>query len=136
MSKENVDVIRRGFDHYAATGDQLWENYSDAVVVRDQQSPDQAEYRGLDGVRRWIADWSAAWDDWQIEVEEIVEAGESVLALIHHTGRGHASGLEMDSHDAMLFTLDHGKVVALDYFHDRERALAAAQAAAQAATRY
>src|SRR3954453_15843009 len=67
MSQENVDVIRRGFEHYAATGDQLWENYSDAVVERDQQSPDQAEYRGLDGVRRWIADWSAAGDDGQID---------------------------------------------------------------------
>jgi ketosteroid isomerase-like protein len=127
MSQENVDVIRRGFEHYAATGDQLWENYSDAVVVRDEESPDQSEYRGLDGVRRWIDDWSSAWDEWHIELEEIVDAGDAVLVLIHHTGRGHSSGLELDSHDGMLFTLEDGKVVGLDYFHDRERAVAAAR---------
>jgi ketosteroid isomerase-like protein len=126
MSQENLAIIKRGFEHFAATGDQLWENYSEDVVVRDHESPDQAEYVGLDGIRRWLADWSSAWDVWEIEVEQMLDAGDAVLVLIHHSARGHASGMEMDSHDGMLFTMRDGKVVALDYYTGRERALAAA----------
>ena len=130
MSQENLAILKRGFEHFAATGDQLWENYADDVVVRDHESPDQAEYIGLDGVRRWLADWSSAWDAWEIEVEEMLDAGDAVLVLIHHSARGHSSGMEMDSHDGMLFTMRNGKVVALDYYTGRERALAAAGLAA------
>jgi ketosteroid isomerase-like protein len=126
VSQENVEIIRRGFEHFATTGDQLWDNYSEDVVVRDHESPDQAEYAGFDGVRRWLDDWGAAWDEWHVEVEEILDAGDAVLALIRQTARGHASGMEMDSHDGMLFTMRDGKVVALDYYTGRERALAAA----------
>jgi ketosteroid isomerase-like protein len=126
MSQENLAIIKRGFEHYAATGDQLWENYAADVVVRDHESPDQAEYAGPDGVRRWLDDWGAAWDEWHVEIEEMLDAGDAVLVLIHHTARGHSSGMEMDSHDGILFTLRDGKVVALDYYTGRERALAAA----------
>src|SRR4051794_32778450 len=126
MSQENVEIIQRGFEHFFATGDQLWDNYADDVVVRDHESPDQDEYVGFDGFRSWLRDWGAAWDEWHVEVEEIRDAGDSVLALVHQTARGQASGVELDSHDGMLFTMRDGKVVALDYYTGRERALAAA----------
>jgi ketosteroid isomerase-like protein len=126
MSSENVEVIRQGFEVYAATGEQVWENYAADVVVRDLQSPDQAEYLGHEGLRQWIEDWSTAWDDWQIELEDLLDAGDAVLALIHHSGRGHASGISMDSHDGMLFRFRDGKVVVLEYLTGRDRALAAA----------
>jgi ketosteroid isomerase-like protein len=77
-------------------------------------------------MQEWIEDWSGAWDEWHIEIEELVDAGDAVLALIHHTARGHSSGMAMDSHDGMLFTFRNGKVVAVDYYTGRERALAAA----------
>ena len=126
MSQGNLAILQRGFEYFAETGDQLWENYSEDVVVRDHESPDQAEYVGLEGVRHWLADWSSAWDEWEIEVEEMIDAGNAVLVLIHHSARGHASGMRMDSHDGMLFTMRDGKVIALDYYTGRERALAAA----------
>src|SRR4051812_23179976 len=126
MSQENVEVIRRGFEHWEATGEQIAEDYSPELVVRDHQSPDQAEYHGLSGMRQWLDDWSAAWEAWHIDVEEILDAGDAVLVLIHHTGRGQTSGMELDSHDGMLFTFRDGKVVSLEYFTGRERALAAA----------
>jgi ketosteroid isomerase-like protein len=42
----------------------------------------------------------------------ILDAGDAILALIHHTGRGHASGISMDSHDGMLFRFRDGKALA------------------------
>jgi ketosteroid isomerase-like protein len=126
MSQENVEQIRRGFEHFSATGEPIWDEFDEAIVVRDHQSPDQGEYFGHAGWRRWIEDWSAAWTEWSIEVEEIVDAGDAVLVLIHHTAHGHSSGLDLDSHDGMLYAFREGKVVSLDYYTGRERALEAA----------
>jgi ketosteroid isomerase-like protein len=88
MSQANVELIRRGFEHFAATGEPIWDDFAETIEIRDHQSPDQEHYVGHDGWRRWIADWSAAWTDWNVDVEDIVEAGDSILVLIHHTARG------------------------------------------------
>ncbi|MFL5885576.1 MAG: nuclear transport factor 2 family protein [Thermoleophilaceae bacterium] len=126
MSEENVALIVRGYEHFAATGEPNWDTFAETIVVRDHQSPDQGEYVGHDGYQRWLDDWSAAWDEWHIEVEDVLDAGDAVLVLIHHTARGHASGMDLDSHDGMLWHIRDGKSVALDYYTGRERALAAA----------
>jgi ketosteroid isomerase-like protein len=126
MSQEDVKVIERGYEHFAATGEPIWEDFAETLEVRDHQSPDQAEYHGHDGWRQWIEDWSSAWDEWNVEIEGILDAGEAVLVLIHHTARGHSSGLDLDSHDGILYTFRAGKVAALDYYTGRERALEAA----------
>jgi len=46
MSQENVEAIRRGVEHFEATGEPIWEKMSEDVIVRDLQSPDQAEDTG------------------------------------------------------------------------------------------
>jgi ketosteroid isomerase-like protein len=127
MSQDNVEAIRRGYEHFRATGEPIWEDMAETLEVRDHQSPDQGEYFGHAGWRRWIEDWSAAWNDWNVEVEEILDAGDdSVLVLIHHTARGHSSGLDLDSHDGILYGFRDGKIVKVDYYTGRERALDAA----------
>ena len=126
MSQENVEVIRRGYEHYEATGEPIWEDFAETIEIRDHQSPDQGYYVGHEGFQRWIDDWSAAWTEWSIEVEDIVEAGDSVLVLIHHTARGSSSGLDLDSHDGILYGFRDRKVVTLDYYTGREHALEAA----------
>jgi hypothetical protein len=40
MSQENVDVIVRGYQHFAATGEPVWDDFDEALVLRDHQSPD------------------------------------------------------------------------------------------------
>ena len=77
MSKENVELIQRGLEHFAETGEPIWDDMSETLVLHDHQSPDQDEYFGHDGWRRWIEDWSTAWTEWNIEVEEVIDAGDS-----------------------------------------------------------
>ena len=125
MSQENVEVIRRGYEHFEATGEPIWDDFAESLEIRDHQSPDQGYYVGHAGFQRWIDDWSEAWTEWSIEVEDIVEVGDSVLVLIHHTARGSSTGLDLDSHDGILYGFRDGKVVTLDYYTGRENALEA-----------
>jgi hypothetical protein len=69
-----------------------------------------------------------AWEDYRAEAEDFRELdGERVLVLQRYSGRGKASGLEieqMGSMGAALFQLRGGKVTRLVLYTDRERALA------------
>jgi ketosteroid isomerase-like protein len=126
MAQENVEIIQRGYEHFEATGEPVWDDFAETVEIRDHQSPDQGLYVGHAGWRRWIEDWSAAWNEWSVEVEDILDVGDSVLVLIHHTAHGSSSGLGLDSHDGILYGFREGKVVTVDYYTGRERALEAA----------
>ena len=65
MSAENVEIIRRSFESYAATGEVEWDLIDPAVEVRDFDLPDAVGevFRGHDGYRRWVSVWSGAWKD-------------------------------------------------------------------------
>jgi ketosteroid isomerase-like protein len=72
--------------------------------------------------------WLSAWKDYRVVAEEYRELdNERVVALVHFSGRGQTSGLElrqMRSNGAILFYVRGGKVTRLVAYHDREHALA------------
>jgi hypothetical protein len=86
MSEENVEIIRRGYEHWQATGeirahpDFVWD-------VSKLGWPDQQIYLGAAGANQFNAEWADAWDGWAVEVEEYIDAGESVVAIVNQRGR-------------------------------------------------
>ena len=99
MSAENVEVIRRSFELYEATGEIPWELIDDDIEVRDFDLPDAVGevFRGHEGYARWIALWSTAWEDYALELEELVEAGDHVIATFDLRAKGKGSGVETKS---------------------------------------
>ena len=53
ISNQNVDIVRRGFEHFIATGEPPWETLDEDVVVSDHDILDAANYRGYAGLARW-----------------------------------------------------------------------------------
>jgi ketosteroid isomerase-like protein len=70
-------------------------------------------------------DWLRAWKDFRAEPEEyIVVDGERILVLVHNSGRGRTSGLELEQRSvANFFEIRDGRVTRLVLFWDRDRAL-------------
>jgi ketosteroid isomerase-like protein len=61
------------------------------------------------------------------EPEDLIDAGDMVLAFIRFRAKGRASGAQVDVHVANLWTFRDGKPVQLTYFgEDRDAALEAA----------
>jgi ketosteroid isomerase-like protein len=85
-----------------------------------------AVYEGHEGIRQFVAEVHEAWETFTWEPEELLECGDLVLALIHSTGRGRGSGLELDRHAAMLWTVPANLAVSLRFFRDRAAARRAA----------
>lgn len=125
MSQENVDLVRRGLDHFIATGDVPWEIFDHEVEVHDHDTPDQGVYRGHDGYRRWLGDWGAAWVKWSIEPKEFIDAGDRVVVFFRMRTKGRGSGVEVDRQDALVYQLRDSKIVRGDYYNNREQALKA-----------
>jgi ketosteroid isomerase-like protein len=112
MSQENVEIVRRAFEHFIATGEFLAENYDDDFVW-DMSTfrgwPDRQTYPGAEGAVEFNADWTEAWDDLRFEVEDYVDAGDDrVVAIVRQQGRSKTSGVVVDMHFAQVFTIRDG----------------------------
>jgi ketosteroid isomerase-like protein len=125
MSQQDVELARRGFDYFMATGEPPWEMFDEEVEVYDHDTPDQGEYRGHVGYARWLEDWGAAWAEWSIEPEEFIDAGDSVIVTIRMKVKGRDSGIEVERQDALVYKIRDGKFVRCDYFNNRKQALEA-----------
>jgi ketosteroid isomerase-like protein len=95
MSEENVEIVRRGFEAFAADGvDAAVGSFSpDLVLYAFPEWPGPSEYRGHDGLRALLAEWIESFDDFAIEVCEVGEVGERVLVLAETVGRIKGSGV-------------------------------------------
>jgi ketosteroid isomerase-like protein len=80
----------------------------------DEMIPDLAEvYRGHEGVRTYWRRWFEAWRDLEFEVEDVLDAGDEVVALIVNQRQwGRHTGIATDLPPyAQIFTLRDGKLV-------------------------
>jgi ribonuclease PH len=103
-----------------------WAHPEIEFVIADGPSP--GSWRGIDGMTEGFRSVLSAWEDWRAEPDEYRELDEErVLVLIDLSGRGKASGVEVDrmrAKGANLFHIRGGKVTRLAVYWDRERALA------------
>lgn len=126
MSQETVEIVRRAFERYAATGEPAWENLHEEIEVHDHDIMDGSQYRGHAGFARWFEDWGAAWSEFSMEPEEFLDAGERVVMVFRMKATGRASGVPVERQDAMVWEIRDEKVTRLDYYNSREQALEAA----------
>jgi ketosteroid isomerase-like protein len=128
MSAENVEIVRGGYEHVMATGE-LLEGIGHPDFVWDMSTfgnwPEQQTYDGIEGARQFLADWTSAWEDWRLEVKELIDAGEDVVAIVHQSGRSKATGLEVNMDFAQVWTLQDGKQTRMRMYADPDEALRA-----------
>jgi ketosteroid isomerase-like protein len=126
MSSANLTLVR---SIYAA-----WEHgdFSTADWAHPEiefafaDGPEPGNWTGLAAMAEHYGDWLSAWKDFRAEPEEyIVVDSERILVLVHNSGSGRTSGLELEQRSvANFFEIHDGRVTRLVLFWDRERALA------------
>ena len=98
----------------------------DFELVPPSQSPLSEPSRGIDEVRAWAADQQETVGDLSIEIEELIESGESIVALIRLWIRPQGAVAEFELRIAHLWTLRDRKLIRCEVFPEREQALKAA----------
>jgi ketosteroid isomerase-like protein len=122
MTQENMEIIRRGYEHFEATGeirahpDLVWD-------VSKLGWPDRQIYHGPAGAMQFNAEWSDAWDDWALEPEEYIDAGERVVVILNQRGRSKATGIPVEMRFAQVWTLRDGQGIRMQLYASVDEAL-------------
>ena len=129
MSQENVEIVRDGYERFAASG-RFDAEITSPDFVWDMSNfhgwPEQQTYEGAEEARAFLSDWATAWDDWELEVDALHDAGEKVVAILRQRGRAKASGVPVEMTLAQVWTIRDGKQVRSDMYSDPAEALKAA----------
>jgi uncharacterized protein len=126
VREANVETLRRG---YAAL------NRGELSAVLElldpdiewhepAHSPDAGTHRGRDSFERFLRGWIESFDGFRVEPERVVERGEDIVAVVHQTGTGRASGLEVEARLAHVWTVADGRAVRWEAVPDIDAALA------------
>jgi ketosteroid isomerase-like protein len=129
VSKQNVDIVLGQFE---ATNRRDWTAVMAAfdedvmLVVSSGAAPDAGVFHGREAVGRWFGDWLRAFGtDYRFEIEEARSAGDQVLVVARHHGRGRASGAEVERIAANVFSMRGTKIVRVELYGSRTEALEA-----------
>lgn len=87
---------------------------------------DRVPLHGLEAAVRNRNAWLETWDEHRVDLEEVVESGDSVVGLIHITGRGKGSGAEAEVRFYAQVRVRDGRVAYIYDHEDRDAALEAA----------
>ncbi len=122
MSRENVEIVRRLYDAVARrdTADVL-ALYDPDVEWDFTRHPfgdliGGVVYRGHDGLRSFFGDMHEVWENVEWDLEDLFDAGEHVVVVAKHHGRGRTSGVETEGSAVGVWTVRNGKVVRVVWF--------------------
>ena len=88
--------------------------------------PESGALTGRDEVRVWLERFLDAWEELEIDVTELIEIGDQVVALVRFQGRGKGSGVQVEGGaDAHVWMVRDGKVAAVKLYQGTREALEA-----------
>ena len=130
MSQENVEAFTRGLE----AG-----NRGDVETLLEVLDPEVAwhsalhallggeatVYRGHAGVREMLRDLYEAFDEIEIEISEVRDLGDRLVAIGRTRTRGRESGAETETPLAFVTEIRNGKTISIQAYLDPRQALEA-----------
>ena len=128
MSQDNVELVRSIYVDWERGHFSSAEWAHPEIEFEMVGGPDPGHWTGVAGMAEGWYRFLEAWDDFHVEADEYRKLDAMrVLVLIHRSGRGRTSRMQvgqMQSKAADLFHVRDGKVTKLVHYWDRDRALA------------
>lgn len=105
-----------------------------ASFVRESYDPEvvmemgvlEGTIRGCDGVQKFIEEQAAIIAGLRSEPEEVIDAGDRMVVPFRLSGRARSTDLPFEVHYAHVLTLRDGKILRLELYTSKAKALAAA----------
>jgi ketosteroid isomerase-like protein len=122
---ESAATVRRLFELFGRDGlepalDLISEDF--VSVVPGSMSAEPDVYVGHDGARRYFAGFEGLMEQVRFEPLEIVEQGDVLIVSLRLSGRGAASGIEVEQRAAVNVWVDDGKVTRMEAHPDVDEA--------------
>ena len=126
MSQENVERVRTVYEGWAR-GDFRAGSDLFAPDFEWKQRPDAVEpgsHRGA-SIGTALRQLFAVWENYRIEAEEYIDAGDRIVVVGRARGTARGSGMELDQSIVLLWTARNGKLASIETVRDRAEALEA-----------
>lgn len=127
MTDTNLEIVQQGYAAFNR-GDFDWVlDHLDPDIEWNEapEVPGGQMHQGIGAVRAYLRSFPRIWEELRFEPEEVHEAGDTVVVMVHLSGRGQQSGVEVDARLAHVFEMSEGKARRASVYFDREQALAA-----------
>jgi ketosteroid isomerase-like protein len=124
MSQENVDLMREVFDAFAGADVAVLARLLDPDV-QWKAVEDPEPKRGFDGVLESLGAWYEVWDEVHVELEELIDGGTEVVAVVNTHGRHAGSRSEVRERFFQVWTISNGKIARFHEYRRRSEALEA-----------
>jgi len=126
MSRENVQAVRAIYESWRR---------GDFRSTADKVAPDfeWRQARGVvepgthvgPGANRALRGIFEVYEDFRVEAEDYLDAGDTIIVVARASGTARASGMPMQQRSAQAWTLRDGVPVAMEQYRSREEALEA-----------
>jgi ketosteroid isomerase-like protein len=127
MPGENLKIVRRAFDEL------LRREYEGGVWDPEVEINNAAgwvietDYHGHAGLRRWWEDLAEAFDDFGLELDEVIEIDDDrVLTTQRFVGHFRSTDIEFDGPWASILWIRDGRIVRAQGHLSKRRAMRAA----------
>src|SRR6266571_9325674 len=129
MSQENVEIVRKTIEARNRDLEEWLSFFHPAAQTSDHLTvagmPTEAQ--GVDELRRDAEQWMEIFEDFQMEIVELLDFDEVVLAEVRFHGRGGASGARVTVSQVDLYRVREGLITEQRAgYRSREEALEAA----------
>ena len=110
---ENVEVVRRSAEAFLAGDIDSALTYFDpeGEFVSRFAAMEGRSYRGEAGVREYLADIEESWESFEREVEELVPAGEAVLAVLRIRAVSRGGRIPVEERIGLGYWVREGRIV-------------------------
>ena len=127
VSQENVQLVTHCFELFNRGEREAMLRYVDPGIETNEgvELPGATSYLGPEGVATAYEHWARQWDDFRMELTEVIDAGNDVVLVTRHHGTGRASGAPVQTSVAYVFTVDDGKLIRLRIFNTKAQAMEA-----------
>ena len=130
MSQDEVELARRAIEAFnsgdLATIAATYDWYQPDFEFLDGPGPATARgHRGADAIESYFRQFLDLFDDYAIEIEEIVDAGDQVVVFNRQRAAARGGGAQVDVRSAWIFAFRGGKISHITPYWDRARALEA-----------
>jgi ketosteroid isomerase-like protein len=127
VSEANVEIVQsalaaqRRHDNGAALA-----LYDPEIVIEPvADGPDPTVLRGIPAMHAFWREVFGTFDSLDVDVEEWIDAGDDVIAIMRISGQGRQSGAPFVSREAHVWTVRGGKMRRLRVYATRAEALEA-----------
>jgi len=138
MSRENVKLVGRVWPgradmvEFVRAGSNfppdvlaLFEPNAEIEFVTGAPGVPNLRFEGLEGFAQGWTDWLIPFDRYELDPQEIIDAGDEVLVMTHVRARTRRDGVVVEHDPAAAVTVRDGRIVRVRFFLERAEALAA-----------